>query len=85
MNILRNRYVRVFLAAGLGATFAPKVSKLLDWTVPELSAADGLLNDLEFGTIVGVLAGVTAVALSAAFGVPESDGGATPAPAGGAS
>lgn len=71
--LLRNRYVRCFVAAGVGALVAPKVEKLLNWAVPELTPAEGIINDIEFGSIIAVLAGVTAVLLSAAFGVPEGD------------
>lgn len=79
MSILRNRYFRCFVAAGAAGLMAGPVSKLLDWTVPELTMTDGLLNDIETGSILGVLAGITAVALAAAFGPPE--GGESPIPA----
>lgn len=81
--LLRNRYVRCFVAAGVGALAAPKVEKLLNWAIPELTPADSIINDVEFGSIIGILAGITAVVLSAAFGVPEgtpaASGGGTPA------
>lgn len=84
MNILRNRYVRVFLSAGVASIFAPKVSNLLNWTIPELTPQDGLLNDIEYASILGVLAGMTAIALAAAFGAPDVVPGAASPPAQGA-
>lgn len=90
MNILRNRYVRCFLSAGIASAVAPKVTSLLNWTVPELKPSDGIINDLEYGSILFVVAGSVAVLLGAAFGAPEvsSSAPSSPppaAPAGGAS
>lgn len=79
--ILRNRYVRCFIASGIASLTAAKVSKLLDWTIPELTPTDGLLNDVEYASILGVIAGIGAVLLGAAFGAPDGSPVVPPAAA----
>lgn len=72
MNILRNRYVRVAISAIVGSYMAPKIQHLTNWAmVPELGPVDGWLNDVEYYSVVGIVAGMSAVILGAAFGVPE--------------
>lgn len=81
---LRNRYVRCFIASGIAGVTAAKVSKILDWTIPELTPTDGVLNTVEFASIMGVIAGIGAVLLGAAFGPPDGSPIAVPPAAGGA-
>lgn len=82
MNILRNRYVRAGISAVVAQVAARKIPKLFDWALgPELTPVDGVISDIEYYSVMGIVAGMTAVVLAAAFGAPE--GGDTP-PAGAA-
>lgn len=83
MSLLRNRYVRCAIGAIVAVYAAPKINNLLNWTIPELTPGDGVLNELEYASIVGIVAGMTSVALAAAFGAPDV-GGTAPAGAPGA-
>lgn len=66
MEILRNGYFRCGVGAIVGSVAAPKIVSLLSWA--GLPPATGPANDIEYYSIVGIIAGMTAVALAAAFG-----------------
>jgi hypothetical protein len=68
--MLKNPYTRVAIAAALGTLVGPTITRKL--TIVEMSAVDGIQNDIAYYGVSGAAAAFIFVLLSMTIGPPAA-------------